>query len=61
MAFQLLAYAVEKITNKKFTALVDKRLVKPLNLTHTFLTKPANPSNAIILDGWDLDFGEESP
>ncbi len=61
MAFQLLAYAVEKITNKKFTTLVDKQLLKPLKLTHTFLTKPTNASNALVLDGWDLDFGEESP
>ncbi|KAK3896643.1 beta-lactamase/transpeptidase-like protein [Staphylotrichum tortipilum] len=61
MAFQLLAYAVEQITHKKFPTLVNTRLLTPLNLTHTFLTKPSNPSNALVLDGWDLDFGEESP
>lgn len=61
MAFQVLGYAVEKITKKKFASLVDKNLVKRLKLTRTFLTKPTNDSNALILDGWDTDFGEEAP
>lgn len=61
MAFQLLGYAVEKITGKKFPGLVEKNLLEPLKLTRTFLTKPVNDSNAIVVDGWDLDFGEESP
>ena len=60
MAFQLLAYAVEKITGKAFSSLVEKNLLKPLKLTRTFLTKP-NDTNAILVDGWDTEFGEEAP
>ena len=39
---------------------VEKSLPKPLKLTRTFLTKPVNDSNAIVVDSWDLDFGDES-
>ena len=60
MAFQLLGYAVEKITGRTFPSLVEKNLLKPLKLTRTFLTKP-NDTNAIIVDGWDTEFGEEAP
>ncbi|KAL2125963.1 hypothetical protein VTI74DRAFT_2077 [Chaetomium olivicolor] len=61
MAFQLLGYAVEKITGKSFPSLVEKKLLKPLNLHRTFLTKPINDSNAVVLDGWDLEFGDKAP
>ncbi|KAL2128281.1 hypothetical protein VTI74DRAFT_9393 [Chaetomium olivicolor] len=61
MAFQLLGYAVEKITSKSFPSLVEKKLLKPLKLHRTFLTKPINDSNALVLDGWDLEFGDEAP
>jgi CubicO group peptidase (beta-lactamase class C family) len=60
MAFQLLAYAVEKIACTAFPNLVQKKLLKPLKLNRTFLTKP-NDTNALIVDGWDIDFGEEAP
>ena len=61
MAFQLLGYAVEKISGKKFPDLVNKNLLKPLKLTRTFLAQPVNDSNALVGDGWDLDFGDEAP
>ena len=61
MAFQLLAYAVERITNTPFPDLVKEQIINPLNLTRTFLTHPGNDTNAVVYDGWDLDFGDEAP
>ncbi|KAK3360682.1 beta-lactamase/transpeptidase-like protein [Lasiosphaeria hispida] len=61
MAFQLLAYAVENITGQAFPDFVRDQLVKPLNLTRTFLTKPGSDSNAVVVSGWDLDLGDEAP
>ncbi|KAK3299865.1 beta-lactamase/transpeptidase-like protein [Chaetomium fimeti] len=61
MAFQLLSYAVEGITGKKFSTLVDKNLIQALNLTRTFLSPPINDTNAVVLEAWDWDFGEEAP
>lgn len=61
MAFQLLSYAVEGITGKKFSTLVDKNLIQALNLTRTFLAPPTNDTNAVVLDAWEWDFGEEAP
>ncbi|KAK3983799.1 beta-lactamase-like protein sdnR [Cladorrhinum sp. PSN332] len=61
VAFQLLAYAVENITGESFSSIVESELIKPLNLTRTFLTQPANDTNAVVVDGYDLDIGEEGP
>ncbi|KAM7185087.1 Beta-lactamase/transpeptidase-like protein [Rhypophila sp. PSN 637] len=61
MAFQILAYAIETITQTPFPDLVRAQLVQPLNLTRTFLTNPGNDTNAVIYNGWDLDFGDEAP
>ncbi|KAK4129716.1 beta-lactamase/transpeptidase-like protein [Parathielavia appendiculata] len=60
MAFQLLGYAVEKIAGTRFPSLVQKKLLKPLKLNRTFLTKP-NDTKALVLDGWDTEFGDEAP
>jgi CubicO group peptidase (beta-lactamase class C family) len=60
MAFQLLGYAVGKLACTEFSSLVQKKLLKPLKLNRTFLTKP-NDTNALIVDGWDIDFGDEAP
>ncbi|KAK4215499.1 beta-lactamase/transpeptidase-like protein [Rhypophila decipiens] len=61
MAFQILAYAIETITQTPFPDLVRAQLIQPLNLTRTFLTNPGNDTNAVIYNGWDLDFGDEAP
>lgn len=61
MAFQILAYAIETITQIPFPELVKSQLIQPLNLTRTYVTKPSNETNAVIYDGWDLDFGDEAP
>ncbi|RYO79049.1 hypothetical protein DL766_009728 [Monosporascus sp. MC13-8B] len=61
MAFQLLGYAVEKITGEAFPALVEKKMLKPLELSRTFLTNPKNDSNTLVVEGWDWDLGDEAP
>ncbi|KAK0725685.1 hypothetical protein B0H67DRAFT_551187 [Lasiosphaeris hirsuta] len=62
MAFQFLAYAAENITGTPFPELVISQLIKPLNLTRTYLTNPGSAfPNSVIIDGWDLDFGDEAP
>jgi len=61
MAFQILSYAIESMTGESFPDLVTSQLIKPLNLKRTFLTNPGNDTNAVIYDGWDLDFGDEAP
>ncbi|KAK4154675.1 beta-lactamase/transpeptidase-like protein [Chaetomidium leptoderma] len=61
MAFQLLAYAVESITGTPFQDLVTEQILNPLNLTRTFVTHPGNDSNAVVVDGWDIDFGDLDP
>jgi len=61
MAFQLLGYAMEKATSRPFGDLVRNQLIKPLSLTRTFLSVPANDSNAVIVDGWTQDLGDAAP
>jgi CubicO group peptidase (beta-lactamase class C family) len=61
MAFQILAYAVENITGQNFASLVEDELLKPLGLTRTFLSTPANDSDAVVVDGWTEDLGDEAP
>ncbi|KAK4143931.1 beta-lactamase/transpeptidase-like protein [Dichotomopilus funicola] len=61
LAFQLLSYAVEEIAQQKFPDLVAERLINPLNLTRTFVTLPADDTDAVKLDEWNWDLGEEAP
>lgn len=61
MAFQLLAYAIENITGMPFPDLVTEQILKPLNLSRTFLSNPGNDTNAVVYNGWDIDFGDASP
>ncbi|KAK4233038.1 beta-lactamase/transpeptidase-like protein [Achaetomium macrosporum] len=61
MAFQILAYAVENITGMPFPDLVTEQLLKPLNLSRTYLYQPSDDTNAVVWDGWDIEFGEEAP
>lgn len=61
MAFQLFGYAVENITEQPFTNLVEEQLIKPLNLTRTFLTNPTNDTDAVVVNGWTDELGDEAP
>jgi CubicO group peptidase (beta-lactamase class C family) len=61
MAFQLLGYAMEKITGRPFGDLVRSELIKPLKLTRTFLSAPKNDSDAVVVGGWTQDLGDTAP
>lgn len=61
MAFQLLGYAVAKITGTPFPEVVEEKLLKPLGLARTFLSSPANDSNAVMVEGWEWDLSDQAP
>lgn len=64
--YQILAYALENITNTPFTDLFQKHLVERHNLKSTFFTVPPS-SNTSIIPGnatasyYNVDFAESSP
>ncbi|KAI8626024.1 beta-lactamase/transpeptidase-like protein [Xylariaceae sp. FL1651] len=65
IGFTLLGYALEQMTGKPFQQSFEDKLVKPLNLSHTFYTTP-NDSLGVIPGGrylttWAFDMGHESP
>jgi CubicO group peptidase (beta-lactamase class C family) len=66
MAFQVLAYALEGMTNRTFSESLRSSLLEPLGLTRTFLDTPHGVANAVIPDdvvqsGWNISLGDASP
>ncbi|KAI0396059.1 beta-lactamase/transpeptidase-like protein [Xylariaceae sp. FL0594] len=65
VAFQLLGYALETITGKKFEALLTDAVLKPLGLNSTFLHAPDRSRGVIQGNpdavGWTFDLGEAAP
>ncbi|KAJ6131351.1 hypothetical protein N7523_001811 [Penicillium sp. IBT 18751x] len=64
-AFQILGYVVEALTSRDFDNVLEKDIIKPLNLTHTFYNTPSTKLGVIpISQGeywWDFNIGEEGP
>ncbi|KAJ6013735.1 hypothetical protein N7540_008326 [Penicillium herquei] len=64
-AFQILAYALEKITKSTFASLLSEAIIKPLNLSRTTITAP--PAQYGVIPGteassyWNFPLGEEAP
>ncbi|KAJ5717069.1 hypothetical protein N7488_002715 [Penicillium malachiteum] len=64
-AFQILSYALEKITNIKFDSLFTDSIMKPLNLSRSSISAP--PAQYGVIPGteassyWSFPFGEEAP
>ena len=65
--FQILAYAMESMTNSSFSEIFESMLVKPLGLNGTSLSTPTASEglNAIIpgdeaQSGWKLDPGDDT-
>jgi len=65
--FQILAYAMESMTNKTFAEIFQSSLVRPLKLNGTSLETPARTEslNAIIPggeieSGWKLEPGDHT-
>ena len=67
VAFQILAYALENMTNNKsFGSILSKKILKPLHMDGTSISQPKNASVGAIPGnipntGWDLDVGEAMP
>ncbi|RSM13195.1 hypothetical protein CEP52_002047 [Fusarium oligoseptatum] len=66
-AFQILAYALEAMTNKTFSQVFESSIVRPLHLNATYLSTPPTTDNlnAIIPgddveSGWRIDVGDET-
>jgi CubicO group peptidase (beta-lactamase class C family) len=65
VAYQLLSYALEKITGDDYPTTLYKTILTPLNLTNTYYwyandTVGIVPRNA-TLAGWNAYLGEGSP
>ena len=63
IAFTILSFAVEAITNQPFADFVANEIWKPANMTRTFATKPDDalgfiPANDVW---WSTDLGFEGP
>jgi CubicO group peptidase (beta-lactamase class C family) len=66
LAFQILGYALEAMTNKTFEQSLHSSLLEPLGLDRTSLEAPKNKSNAVIpgnetTSWWDLTLAGASP
>ncbi|KAJ7588077.1 beta-lactamase/transpeptidase-like protein [Mycena floridula] len=66
VAFQLLGYALESITNKTFQSSVEDSFFKPLNMTSSSYTIPADESRGVIpvsiaASWWGVEIGDEAP
>lgn len=64
-AFQILGYALETMTDRKFDTILENNLIKPLGLTRTF-SKTPDPKLGVIPDYmgeyfWNFQFGDETP
>lgn len=64
--FQVLGYVVEALAGgEDFEKVFEKKITKPLSMSHTFYTTP-NSSLGVIPSyqgeyWWDFDIGEEAP
>ncbi|KAI1458684.1 beta-lactamase/transpeptidase-like protein [Annulohypoxylon moriforme] len=65
IGFTLLGYALEQMTGKSFGAMVQDRVLTPLNLTRTFYSTPKDSLGIIpgnrYKTNWAFDLGNESP
>ncbi|KAI1773109.1 beta-lactamase/transpeptidase-like protein [Hypoxylon cercidicola] len=64
MGYQILAYALEAITQKQFPQMLQADIIDKLNLQNTFYTKPDNALGVIPQGSetqWSFSIGEASP
>lgn len=65
IGYVLLGYALEAMTGKPFQQSFEDKLVKPLNLSRTFYSKPDDALGVIPGDRmkttWAFNMGNESP
>jgi CubicO group peptidase (beta-lactamase class C family) len=64
-AYQLLGYALENITGKKFVDILKDRILNPLGLNHTYYDNA--PESVGVIPGtvkdtyWSASLGDASP
>ncbi|KAI0179790.1 beta-lactamase/transpeptidase-like protein [Hypoxylon sp. FL1284] len=64
MGYQILAYALEALTQKKFASMLQTDIIDKLNLQNTFYQKPDDALGVIPGDAqdlWSYSIGEASP
>ncbi|OTA56263.1 beta-lactamase/transpeptidase-like protein [Hypoxylon sp. EC38] len=65
IGYTLLGYALEEITGKSFSSMVQSRIIKPLGLKRTYYTTPRDSLGIIpgdrIQTNWAFDMHNESP
>ncbi|KAI1747220.1 beta-lactamase/transpeptidase-like protein [Xylaria castorea] len=66
LAFQVLAYALERITNKSFYTIFQSSIIERLRLSRTSLQSPNSTHEGIIpgdevSSWWNVNFGDASP
>lgn len=65
LGYQLLAYALEAITDKKFADMLKSTVIDRLGLTHTYYDQVPPPGLGVIPPGneagWNFSLGEASP
>jgi len=65
VAYQLLAYALENISGKKYVDILNDRIIKPLGMNRTYYEKPSDSVG--VIPGteketyWGVSLGEASP
>jgi CubicO group peptidase (beta-lactamase class C family) len=63
IAFQILAYAIEGMTNKSFDSIFESSIIEPLDLKRTSLQPPQSTQDGIIpgdelSSWWNVTTGE---
>ncbi|KAK8113963.1 beta-lactamase/transpeptidase-like protein [Apiospora kogelbergensis] len=66
IAFQLVAYALEKMTGRSFVASLNATVLDPLNMRHTYYYNPPEkvgiiPRGDVWQTGWKAYIGDEAP
>ncbi|KAH9904273.1 beta-lactamase/transpeptidase-like protein [Xylariomycetidae sp. FL2044] len=64
LAYHLLGYALEAITSRNFTEMLETDIINKLGLQRTFYTKPPDEYGVIppgAENGWAYDLGEARP
>ncbi|KAK8101485.1 beta-lactamase/transpeptidase-like protein [Apiospora kogelbergensis] len=64
VGYQILAYALEAITGKKFANMLQSDVIDKLGLKHTYYQKPPDNLGIIVQgqqSGWNYSLGDASP
>lgn len=64
VGYQILAYALEAMTGKKFADMVQSDVIDKLGLDHTYYEKPPDALGVIVdgqQAGWNYSLGDASP